>query len=167
MTAALTHLAIKDGDIFRWRYKDEQPEHRRAWGRYHCKSQIAVARDGILRDTYWNDNSSGTIWSYDEAERLLELSFVANFADLEKRDELAAAYYDDADCVSLNHANSTRGNFYIRKGAKRSKSKMLDTLADQIAKAESEIEFARSRLDRYRETLTAITRGEDLDKVYL
>lgn len=167
MTAALTHFAIKDGDIFRWCYKDEKPEHRGAWGRYHCKSQIAVAKDGVLSDTYWHSSHQGACWSYDEAERDLELTFVANFANLEKQPEYMAMYYEAADCVNLNHANSPRDNFYIRKGAKRSKSKMLDTLADQIAKAEQEIEFARSRLDRYQQTLADIYGGKDLNKVYL
>lgn len=160
-------MTIKDGDIFRWRYKDEKPEHRREWGRYHCKSQIAVAKSGILRDTYWGDSSSGTIWSYDEAERLLELTFVANFADLEKRDEYRADYYDDADCVSLNHPNSTRGNFYVRKGAQRSRERMRVVVAERIAATEHEIAYRQGVAERLRELAIQIETATDLGKVYL
>jgi hypothetical protein len=159
---------IKDGDIFRWRYKDEQPEHRREWGRYHCKSQIAIAKGGSLRDTFWfGGGSDNATWSYDDAEQKLELTHLGNFFDLERRSEHEAMYYADADCVNLNHANSSKGNFYIRKGAARCREKMRATARERIEQSEREISFAQDRLTRTRELLAAIERGDDLDKVYL
>jgi hypothetical protein len=110
MTAA---IEIKDGDIFRWRYKDETSEDMGAYRRYHCKSQIA--RDGRLTDTFWGGLSTNISWKYSDALERLDLTHIANFADLDSQQEYMAAYYDDADCVNLNHSNSSKGNFYIRK----------------------------------------------------
>lgn len=166
--------AIKDGDIFRWHYKDETPEQRRPWGRYHCKSCIAVAKGGMLFDTFWcyspekvGGGMEGARFTYDEAAASLELEHVGNLADLEKQPEWKGAYYDDADCVNLNHSNSSRDNFYIRKGAARSQKKMRATLIERIEACERAISFEQSKLERLRETLNAVEFGEPLDKVYL
>lgn len=160
---------IKDGDIFRWRYKDEKPEHRREWGRYHCKSQIAVAKNGILIDTYWDGSppSNSGVWTYEMAERDLALKLIGNFADLEQRPEYHAAYYDDADIVNLNHPNSSRDNFYIRKGAQRSRDKMLAVLDERIADKARTIESAKNSLDRFAGMKADILSGKPLDEVHL
>jgi hypothetical protein len=167
-------MEIKDGDIFRWSYKDEQPEHRREWGRYHCKSCIAVAKAGMLHDTYWHyspekvgGGMDGARWTYDEAVDRIHLEPVGNLAELEKKEEWHAAYYDDADCVNLNHSNSSRNNFYIRKGAQRSREKMLAVLAERIRQSESEISFRESRLERDRQLQADLESGRDLADVYL
>lgn len=157
---------INDGDIFRWRYKDETPEQCRTWGRYHCKSQIAIARDGVLADTFWHGSPS-TFWTYADALRDLDLVRLGNLTQLEKRPEYEVMYYDDADCVNLNHSNSSRDNFYVRKGAPRSRAKMRSTLNDRIADLTREQAHAEHKLDRAREQLAAIDRGDDIEKVYL
>lgn len=170
----MSTLEIKDGDIFRWRYADEKPEQLGQWGRYHCRSRIAVAKDGWLIDTFWTygvekprrDDSTAS-WSCDDAKKKLELTFVGNIGDLEKRDEWQAAYYDDADIVNLNHGNSSRGNFYVRKDAQRCRSKMLATVAERIAECERIISFEQSKLERLRETTARLNSSESLDKIYL
>lgn len=165
---------IKDGDIFRWRWKDERPEHLGPWKRYHCRSQIAVAKDGVLFDTYWTYSlekpdwgDSTAKWSYDEAEQHLELTLVGNLSELEKREEYHGAYYDDADCVNLNHSNSTRTNFYIRKGAQRSKAKMLAVLDERIADNARKIESAKNSRDRFSQMKADILSGKPLEEVHL
>jgi hypothetical protein len=160
--------AIKDGDIFRWRYKDEKPEHLGAYRRYHCKSQIAVAKDGQLVDTFWGGSASDSAWwTYAEAETGLVLTHLGNFSELEKKPEYMAAYYDAADIVNLNHSNSSRDNFYTRKGAQRSKDKMRATLAERIATTEREISFRQDRLERDRQLLADIDSGRELADVHL
>lgn len=161
-------MTIKHGDIFRWRYKDEKLEHLGPWRRYHCKSQIAVAKGGLLIDTYWGGSASdSTHWTYAEAERQLNLTLLGNFADLDKRPEYHAAYYDAADIVDINHPNSSRGNFYVRKGAQRSRDKMRAVLAERIADAERDIASAQSRLDRHRQALSDTEGGKPLGEVHL
>lgn len=161
-------IEIKDGDIFRWRYKDEKPDDLGAYRRYHCKSQIAVARDGLLIDTYWNGSASDSAnWSYDEAEQKLALTHLGNFAELEKKPEYHSEYYDDVDCVDLNHPNSSRDNFYVRKDAQRSRSKMRAVIANRIAETERGIAYAQSKLERDRQLLAALDSGKILDEVCL
>jgi hypothetical protein len=150
---------IKDGDIFRWSYRNG--------GSTWCKSCICIANNGILRDTYWSHSGDGAAWTYKEAAEKLNLRFVANLAELERRRESDADYYDDADIVNLNHSNSTSGNFYIRKGAMRSKAKMQKILIDRIAEEERKIERAKDQVGRFRHTISQIEAGEPLERIYL
>ena len=80
---------IKDGDIFRWKYTDEKPGDNHPWQRYHCKSQIAIAKDGRLMDTYWSGHSDHW-WEYDEALEKLVLTFLGNFSELEPKERYMA-----------------------------------------------------------------------------
>lgn len=159
---------IVDGDIYRWRYKDEKPEHLAAWGRYHCKSRIAIANAGRLFDTYWGGfGSDSARWTYADAEAQLELTRLGNFSELEKRPDYETMYYDAADIVDLRHPNSSRDNVYIRKGAPRSKAKMLSVLLERVETSERELNYAKLRIERDRERIAAIERGDDLNGVYL
>lgn len=101
---------LKDGDIYRWSYCEEGDD--RPYGRYHCCSRIAVVRNGRLHDTYWPCGSDGKSFGADDLLKL-DLVYIGNFDTLEKSHEWQADYYDDADIVDLNHANSSRGNFYL------------------------------------------------------
>lgn len=160
-------IEIKDGDIFRWCYRDQKPEDLGPWKRYHCKSQIAIAKDGWLVDTYWSCMSDSTKWKYAEAPAKLRLAYLGNFADLDHQQEYMAEYYDDEDCVDLNHPNSSKGNFFIRKGARRSERKMRDMIAHKIEKEESLIRVSTWRIESLRKELAKLDSGEPLDKVYL
>lgn len=155
-----TTLAFKEGDIFRWSYKEDGDD--RAWGRYHCCSRIAIFCKGRLRDTYWQIGTSfsdGRSFGADEADRLV-LEFVANIDDLEKSSEFNDEYYDNADIVNLNHANSTRGNFYLRKGAVRSAQKMLQSARYKMNEASATAKSARRRADELREIIARIEGGD-------
>ena len=134
-----TVIGLREGDIFRWSYRESGDDSR--WGRYHCCSLIAIVDDrGRLRDTFWSSGSDGRIFTERDLPAL-KLTYLGNLADLEKVPEYLTDYYDDADIVNLNHANSSRGNFYIRKGAVRSQKKMLEVakakLQESIANEQS------------------------------
>lgn len=159
---------INDGDVFRWAYKDEKADDRRQYSRYHCKSRIAIAENGWLIDTFWGRRGDGSAaWPYAEAETALVLERLGNMAELERRPEYAAAYYDDADCVDLNHSNSSRDNFYIRKGAVRSKEKMRAVVLERMTDTERSIGAAERKLSLLRERLHNIDSGVPLDDIYL
>lgn len=151
--------ALKEGDVFRWSYSDPNIQDR-PWGSYHCCSRIAVVRGGMLRDTYWigGDNRS---FGLDDLPRL-ELKRLGNLSELEPHMEYDADYYDDADIVDLNHANSTRGNFYIRKGAVRSSAKMLATARSRLEQALSDERTAARRAAELRAIVSGIETGEEL-----
>lgn len=155
---------LREGDIYRWSYRGPDLDRDGTWGRYHCCSRIAVVKNERLRDTFWSCGSDGRSFGVDDLPRL-NLTLLGNFADLEKSDEHNACYYDDTDIVDLNHSNSTRGNFYLRKGAKRSQTKMLAMARYKLERAKSDERMAADRAVRLQETIAHIEAGR-LD-VYL
>jgi hypothetical protein len=158
MPANDTIEALKEGDIYRWYYRDPSTDNR-AYGTYHCCSRIAVVERGRLRDTYWSSGSDGRSFGPDDIPKL-ELKFVGNFSELHSAMEYEADYYDDADLVDLNHANSTRGNFYLRKGAVRSQRKMLAVARRSLEFSLAAERSASHRSEELRKTISQIEAGE-------
>jgi len=152
-----TMIKLRDGDIYRWAYRE--PGDDRAYGRYHCCSQIAVVRSGLLRDTFWSSGNEGRTFGPDDMDRL-ELTFVANFSDLSKAPEYEADYYADADIVDLNHSNSSGGNFYLRGGAQRCASKMMETAKRKLDRALSDERMAEARAKELRAKIIKIAEGD-------
>ena len=152
-----------EGDVFRWSYSDPDTDQR-AYGSYHCCSRIAIVRKGLLRDTYWmiGDSfaSDGTRTFRIEDLHKLELTRLGNMADLERVPEYQANYYADADIVDLNHANLTRGNFYLRKGAIRNQAKMLETAKYKLEQSELTERSAAMKSERLREAIAKIEAGD-------
>lgn len=154
-----------NGDVFRWRYKNPNPDHSNVT--YWAKSRIGIVRTGVLHDTFWGAYGENAIWSRPDAERELALDFIANMADLEKVYEHRLIYYADSDVVNLNHANSSTGNAYIRKGAKRSADKMLEGARHNIQKALARIDTLNNSVMRLRELEAAVLAGDPLDELHL
>lgn len=44
-------ITLREGDVYRWYYR--APGDDRAYGRYHCCSNIGIVRGSKLWDTYW------------------------------------------------------------------------------------------------------------------
>lgn len=152
-----TVTELREGDIYRWRYRE--PGDDRQYGRYHCCSNIAIVTHGRLRDTFWSHGGDGRSFGPDRVAEL-ELTFLGNLANLEKAPEWQADYYDDADIVNLNHSNSTRDNFYLRKGAKRSPKKMRDAAISKLDQAQSAKRMAESKAARLLAAIAQIDAGE-------
>lgn len=151
---------LREGDVYRWGYRDPNTKHG-AWGDYHCCSRIAIVSRGRLRDTYWQIGTSFNECRSFGLEDLpkLELTFIANLADLEPAKEYQADYYDDADIVNLNHSNHPSGNFYLRKGAKRSQDKMLAVARQRLAEAEADERTAVRRRTEISQIIDQIEAG--------
>ncbi len=151
-------IAMKEGDIYRWSYLE--PGDDRSYGRYHCCSNIAIldAR-GRFRDTFWSSGSDGRSFGPEDLPKI-ELTFLGNLSDLERAPEYNADYYDDADIVNLNHSNSTSGNFYLRKGAKRSSAKMLTVARSKLDQWTSRERHAAQRADDLRTAIASIKAGK-------
>lgn len=154
----------KHGDIFRWSWNEETRKSKklseRAGTLYWCCSRICVFKeDNKFWDTYCggSDYNNDKRFTIEQAETMLDLKYVANFDDLEISQPYKRAYYDDKDCVDLNHANSSRGNFYIKKGAKKSIDKMSLVLERAIEDAKSEAERAKRRLVQLTEELNKLS----------
>lgn len=153
--------SLKEGDVYRWSYRDPKTDGR-AYGSYHCCSRIAIVHRGTLKDTFWQIGQSfsdGRSFSLEDLPKL-ELKFLGNLSDMASAKEYEADYYDDADIVDLNHSNSTRGNFYLRKGAKRSQDKMLAVANQRFAEAEADFHTARRRMDEIGKIIDQLEAGE-------
>lgn len=150
--------ALREGDIFRWSYRDPNTDNR-SYGSYHCCSRIAVVKNGRLLDTYWSCASDGRSFGAEDLPKL-ELTRVGNFAELDHAKEYQADYYDDADIVNLNHANSTRDNFYLRKGAKKSQAKMLEVARRNLERSQSNERSAADLSNGLREAIRRIEAGD-------
>jgi hypothetical protein len=128
-----TPVKLQEGDIYRWSYLDPKTKQG-SWGDYHCCSRIAIVNRGRLRDTFWQIGGSfsdGRSFGLEDLPKL-ELARVANISDLLPAKEYEADYYDDSEIVNLNHSNSPRGNFYLRRGARRSREKMLEVARNNL-----------------------------------
>lgn len=150
----------KDNDVFDWSYPSADA---RPWGDYHCCSRIGIFRKGRLYDTYWQIGESfhnGRSFSAEDIGPKIDVIFRGNLADYERVPEYQADYYAAADILDLNHPNSTRGNFYLRRGAVRSIEKMLAVARARLEKSEAEERYAASCSVRCRETLAKIEAGD-------
>lgn len=148
---------LNEGDIYRWSYRDPKADGR-PYGSYHCCSCIAIVNNGRLKDTFWQIGKSFSDCRSFGVEDLpkLELTRIANLSDLIPAKEYDADYYDDSDIVDLNHSNHTSGNFYLRKGATRSKEKMLKVARDNLARSTSNEQSAARLSGELREVISKL-----------
>ena len=147
---------IKDGDIYFWKWKD-------LLGRfmpYHCWSQKAVVRDGVLHDTYWSPQSHRV--SLDK----VVLFFVANINDLTEIRAQEAPYYRSDDVVDMRHENDSGAKVYVKTGAKRDPAAMKKLASHEIEHRKYEISSANNRIEELNVAIAAIDAGQ-LDDVYI
>jgi predicted RNA-binding protein YlxR (DUF448 family) len=164
----------KDGDIFRWHYTDRHLETEdaklgmRSGTLYWCCSRICYYHADINRfiDTYWSYGSDNKSFTPEEVEKKYELVFVANKNDLEefKGDR---NLYDSADIIDLNHANSSRGNIYIKKGAEKCREQIKKYISKRIAEEQYNVESAQKRVEDLIKKGIELDNTEDLDKFWV
>lgn len=150
-------MKFNEGDLFRWSFKkpsDHMP--------YHCCSQIAEFQDGMLRDTFWGlgFGSNGRKWTPEQALERLNLTFLANRADLIPSTSAAYKKYRHEDLVDLRHSNTSLETVYIKRGAEPSPEVMAEHLRYVIERSESEMRMAGNRIERASEQLRQIEAGE-------
>ena len=154
----------KVGDIYRWSWNGktlkEREDKNESGTMYWCCSKICIFKgDGMFWDTYWggNDYSHDKRFSIKDANTMLDLQYLGNFDDLISAKKTDRAYYEDNDCVDLNHANSSSGNFYLRKGAKKSLAKMRRVMQRSLRKLQHDIDYAQQKADRLKSQIDGIT----------
>jgi hypothetical protein len=147
----------KEGDVFFWCY-NEQAEKARGHGdnggtTYWAVSQIGIVdKNGWLVDTFWH-GSDNRAFNKGLADVDLELTFKGNINDYRKGELWEQACYSDADCLNLNHANSSKGNFYIRKDAVHNQDKKRKVIQRSKKYLAKEIEYQLRQIRRYQEIL--------------
>ena len=153
---------FKTGDVYRWSFNDNKlnTEHMKlkmqSGTLYWCCSRIGiVTNDGLLEDTYWGGGQDKK-FSIDYCREWLELDYLGNINEFELKPYRDRAYYNDSDCMNLNHSNSSKGNFYVRKSAPKSLSKMKRIL-------NREINSIRDKIDNLNRNL--LTAEKDLEEM--
>jgi hypothetical protein len=151
---------LKEGDIYRWSWNektlDSKQLEQQSGTLYWCCSRIGIVKNGELVDTFWHGNENKS-FTEEQIKEKLDIKFVANIDDLEKAEPYVQALDLDKDCVDLNHPNSTRGNFYIRKGAKKNLNKMKKVLRREISITESQLKYQLSSLEAKKKALEVLS----------
>lgn len=145
---------IKQGDVFRWSWKEAIANKRRescASTVYWCMSRICIANDkGVLKDTYWHSGSSyNDVVDPDKCE----LRFLGNLSDYEHVDKYMLSYYADEDIMDISHCNNTCSGFYLKKGAKKSLEKIRAIIQQKIDEKLSDIRSAQYDVERLQKEL--------------
>lgn len=165
--AVLAAVQFKENDVFEFRYKPEEVKKR--FEPYHCFDGTLVVKkydNGkiYLVDTYWSGGDSRT-FTPEKAIEQGELTFLCNLEEMVDIKEHEMLYYDDADIVKMCIHAGYRSRFLIKKGTRRSQSKMLQSIRQKIEDEHSKIRSAENSLKWYNETLKKIEAGDT--SVYL
>lgn len=149
-------MVMKNNDVFYWSYNDKWLEKKddgsNGGTTYWCCSRYAIYQDGVLRDTFWSGGSNRS-FIMEDADEQLELTFLGNLDDYKKVGIEYQARYKDEDFLDLNHANSPRGNFYIRKDAKPDVEKMERIVKRSIEAVKRRISSELNAIRRYEKIL--------------
>lgn len=117
---------LVDGQVYRWRWADPAKDADSApYRSYHCKSQIAVVKNGMLIDTFWS--FGGTDNSVLRPEDVV-LTLVAD-ESWPLLSPYEVRYYDATDYADTRHSNNSHAPIYKRPGAERSR----EAIAQEIA----------------------------------
>lgn len=151
-------IIYKEGDIVYWGYSQKYINGLSYKSDlYWARSKIAVFSCGKFMDTFWygGDNFS---FGPEEIGEKIEVRYVGNFNELDKQSDYTKAeelekYYESSDIVNLNHSNNSRGNLYLRKGAKRSLTKAKESLKYKIKRTQEQIDHLNWALNQDKEKL--------------
>ena len=158
----------KEGDLFWWSYTVSEYEKRKdsvnAGTLYWCVSRIFRFNGTNFVDTYWHGSDNKT-WTPEQAEKQLDLIFLANENNLEKTQ--TPEYYDNSDIVNLNHPNSSKGNIYVKKAASRSKKAMSEYANKKLEDANYDKRRAEREVELYANKLQEIENSDDLDNIWI
>jgi len=134
-------MDIKENDFFHFRTTKVDS---------HCFEGLLMAMkyengEIYLADTFWGiGNTSGKTFTIAQAEEKGELKFYCNLNDIEPISDVEANYYNDKDIFLLSRQHACVEScryYYKRKGAQRSKEKMLQTITEKIDSAEREAKW--------------------------
>ena len=153
-------MKLNDGDIFTWVYSDVEVDPAKQYGEYHCKSQIAIAKDGVLYDTFWGDFNRPI-----PIDKIV-LKFQGNPKYLTVIKSYDIPYYDPADIVDMRHSNSSSQPIYLKHGATKSPSHIKTRLDDMMRSTTRDLETAMRRIKSIGDMQTALDDGK-YDEIYL
>lgn len=161
-------VSIRLNDVFRFWYHPDVAE--KIFNPSHCfDGKLIVKQDAngllYLEDTYWASGSDNYRWSLEETLRRGTIELICNLDEIARINEYEQNYYDDNDILDLSWQHGCYKQFAIRKGAVRSKEKMLKTLRGKIEEAERDVNYNKRQIERAKRNIEKVAAG-DLD-IYL
>lgn len=153
---------LKDGQIYRWQWRDPvRDADRGPYRSYHCKSTIAVVKNGLLIDTFWCDMSP------DNAVRLedVALTYLCD-QSWPTISQWQIPYYASDDVVDTRHSNHSGAPIYLRPGAKRNADRIRQEIEYREERERSAIRSAENGLRWLAEARALLDAGK-LDEVQL
>jgi len=127
---------MRIGDVFEFRYSQEYIKENNIFSPYHCFDGTLVANEeggGIVRvGTYWS--GCNKTFNPDNIESMGTLTFLFNSDEVDSCSKDDFKYYDSEDVFTMSIHMGYRNNFFIKKGAKRSKDTMLEYLRSELEK---------------------------------
>ncbi len=164
-------MKVKENDVFDFRYKPEvEDKINESWGgsSRHCFDGQLIAKKDYKNhwsfvDTYWSFGNGGDdshSFSLKEIREQGKITFVCNLADIEEIQEYEQKYYDDKDIFNLSHQHGCYKFYAIKKGTKKSNTKMLKTVNDKIQEAKRDLERAGDKIEEYSQKKTKIEAGD-------
>ncbi len=156
----------KDGDVYFWGWKEEFLNDGKILP-YHCKSQIAMASDGLLYDTYWGNNADCI--AYQDQDQLdlekVDIKFQGNANEMQEIRASETWFYRREDIVDMRHPNDSSAKIYLKPGAERDAATITLYVEAEIATCRADIKRATDRGERLLTDMIAITQGR-LDDVH-
>lgn len=155
-------VQFKENDVYYFRYNAE--EVKTMFNPYHCfDGQLIVRKkengELYLEDTYWGSGGNRR-FTIEAAQKEGVLTFKCNLNDVETVSKHDLQYFDHVDLFDLSHQHGCYKSYAKRKGAQRSKEKMLAVIAEKIESNESEIRSAKRNIERLNESKAKLDAGE-------
>jgi len=139
---------MKDGDVFRWYYKNDA-EYRRnnlSTAYWYMDNQCIYREGKGLIDTYWTGLDGKYSSSCEKYVSLSEadLEFVCNLNEVEFISEGSKDEYDKV--YNLSHQKNSYKVYAVDRGAGKSKKAILAKKERELADVKSEIEYLQRKV---------------------
>lgn len=158
---------IKENDIYRFSYSLEYKDKAKHFDPYHCfDGQLVAKKDKetgeiTLVDTYWSFGGNDSRYAKPKEWREKgTLTFFLNLDEVEKAEEWERMYYNEKDFYNLSYQHGCYKKFAKRKGAKRDKGVMLDSLQEALKKAKYDADYAIRRVEEYSTKIAQVQNGD-------
>lgn len=152
---------LKQGDVFHANWKE------REWGdqKSHCFEGLFIVKEDEegekwFVDTFWGVNKwDNKKWKYTDAIRTFNLEYYVNVNEIEPISEYLTDEYEDVDLFALHDQHSCAPScryLFVRKGAKKSPTKKIKALEEEIRENKSKIEWAVRNIEQVTTTIEKI-----------
>lgn len=168
MEETIQKIILKLNDYYNFRYNEA--ETKRIFEPYHCFDGKLIVKENykkefILVDTYWSSSDNRT-FTLERALNEGTLEFVCNLDDVEEIKQYDLIYYADEDLFNLSYQHGCYKRYAKRKGAVRSREKMLRIIKERISEAEYKLRSAQNSIEQLNKVFEEVKEG-DINKIYI